>query len=299
MDRKNEIPGKSVVRQFEARLSEYFDNHYVIAVSNATIGIMGVFMTLGITDSEVLSTPLTWPGSFSGIKLLSNNIKYCDIEEPTLTISPESIENKITKGTKAVLTSDFLGYPCRLDEIKTICDKNDIWLIHDAASSLGSIYKDKYSGYFSDVTIFSFGPNKPFTTGEGGAVITQSKEIYEQLVYHLTHPNFQSLVIEDINMFSLNTNINLLAAEFGLKTFNLQISMIKEKQNKIHNSKLVRKKNFFFYNTVPNYYKVLVNKEIVQNNSITLTELPEELFIDNNTELKKITEKYGITTNYL
>ncbi len=298
MDSHIKIPGKSVVRQFEAKLSEYFDHHYVIAVSNATTGIMGVFVALGITNSEVLSTPLTWPGSFSGIKMLRNNIKYCDIEEPTLTISPISIEKHISKRTKAVMTSDFLGYPCRLDEIKTVCDKNNIWLIHDAASSFGSFYNDKYSGYFSDVSIFSFGPNKTFTTGEGGAIVTRSKEIYEQLVYHLSHPDFQSKINEEINMLSFNTNINLFAAEFGLKTFQLQLSEIKRKQDEMHKSDLGIMKKNIGNRIVPNYYKIPVNREIIHANSLIYEDIPGELLMHKKSELKKITDKYGIVANF-
>lgn len=216
----------SNTRQFEAMLSKHFDNAKVLTVCNATIGIMGTFFALGLSNSEIITTPLTWAGALSGLQMLQCDIKFAKIEEPSLTINPESILPLITPHTKAVFTADFLGYPCRLDAIKEICNEHNLILIHDAASSIGSTYNDFYSGKYADMSIFSFGRNKPFTTNEGGCIVTYSESIFEKLLYHLAHPERQDIQNNAINPLALNTGLNAFALDFGLAQFHHQIAKI-------------------------------------------------------------------------
>ena len=250
----------SKTRRFERLLSQHTDNANVLSVCNATIGIMGVFYSLGLTGCEVITTPLTWAGAFSGLRLLNNKLIFAEVEEPTLTISPDSIEKLITPNTKAVFTADFLGHPARLDEIKKICEKRHLIHIHDAASSFKSMYKGKYSGYYADVCVYSFGRSKAFTTGEGGAIICHKDSIYEKLIYNLAHPERQDIQCSFFNQFALNTSMNPFSIEYGLKTFEKQIDKIINHQNKV--TKLLKKTNFFDAwpdYIMPNFYKPVIN----------------------------------------
>ena len=153
----NPIHGNSVTREFEYRISEYFDSKHALSVCNATTGIMGVFHALGLSNSEIITTPLTWAGAFSGPLMINCKLKFCDVESESLTINPDIIEALISPDTKAVFSADLLGYPAQLDKVKEICLKHNLLLIHDAASSFGSTYKGFYSGHFADATILSFG----------------------------------------------------------------------------------------------------------------------------------------------
>ena len=246
----------SNTRIFEQLLSSYTDNAHVLSVCNATMGILGAFYSLGLRDCEIITTPLTWAGALSGLKLLNDKIVYAQIDEPALTLSPESVENLITPATKAVFSADFLGYPAKLDEIKTICIKNDLLLIHDAASSFASLYKGHYSGFFADVCIYSFGRNKAFTTGEGGAIITHDGSIYEKLITHLTHPDRQFIELSHQNMFALNMCMNPLSISYGIKTFEQQYGAIVSHRDKvIRQLKSVGYNNFPSTESRPNFYK--------------------------------------------
>jgi dTDP-4-amino-4,6-dideoxygalactose transaminase len=252
----------SNTRRFERLLSRHTDDANVLSVCNATIGILGVFYSLGLTNCEVITTPLTWAGALSGLKILNNQIVFAEIEEPTLTISPESIENLITSATKAIFTADFLGYPARLDAIKKICKKRNIILIHDAASSFGSMYKGKYSGYYADVCIYSFGRNKVFSTGEGGAIISKDDAIYEKLIFHLSHPERQDIQYDHYNPLALNTNMSPLSIKFGINRFNSLINNMTKHRDMV--IKKLGQTNFFenwSNEMLPNFYKPAINTE--------------------------------------
>ena len=249
----------SNTRHFEAMLSKHFDNANVFTVCNATIGIMGTFFALGLSNAEIITTPHTWPGALSGLQMLQCDIKFAKIEEPTLTINPESILPLITPHTKAVFTADFLGYPCRLDAIKEICNQHNLLLIHDAASSIGSTYKDYYAGKYADVSVFSFGRNKPFATNEGACIVTHSECIFEKLLYHLAHPERQDIQSNAINPFALNTSLNAFAVEFGLAQFHHQLAKIQLHQKTVTSAlQKYLEQSPYFINAKPNFYKPFV-----------------------------------------
>ncbi len=266
----------SNVRKFEAILSKYFENDNVLTVCNATTGIMGVFYALGLSNSEVITTPLTWQGALSGLKMLQCNIKFAKIEEPSLTLAPESILPLITPNTKAVFTADFLGYPCKLDAIKDICIEHKLLLIHDAASSIGSTYKGSYSGKYADVSIYSFGRNKPFTTNEGGCLVSHSDEIFQKLLLHLTHPERQSIQGNSINYDALNSNLNAFAVEYGLAQFQHQMAKINLHKNAVSTEfKKLLKWQTYFQNAQPNFFKPFMHFEkIYLKNHIDLPYSP-------------------------
>lgn len=267
------IPGNSVIRQFEYKIAEYCNTKYALSVCNATIGIMGAFHSLGLKNSEIITTPLTWPGAMSGLLVLDCNLKFCDVEEGTLTLNPEKLEQLITPKTKAVFTADFLGYPAKLDVVKSICKSHKLLLIHDAASSFGSTYNGCFSGHYADVTIFSFGIKKLFSLGQGGCIVTNKTSIYEKLIRYLSHPEKQSLELSTPNPFSLNTAINPLAAEYGINTFEKQL----EKINRRRDNTYQWLKNLGLYNDFqnwhPNFFKIVLPhhlKRRIQNGAAAI-----------------------------
>ena len=258
------LPGPSVIKEFENVLAVHCQKDYVISTCNASVGILGVFWSMGLSNKEIIVTPLTWPGAIAGLLALNCKLKFCPMEPDFLTIDAAEISKLITPETKAVFSTDFLGYPCQLDKIKKICEEYNVLLIHDAASSFGSYYKGYQSGYYADVSIYSFGQKKLFSLGEGGAIVTQSERIYEKLLYGIAHPERQQIEYDVCNPFSLNISMNLLAAEYGLKIFNEQINHIKYRAEavveflkcilQINNQDDIQ----------PNYYKALLTpKDII------------------------------------
>lgn len=264
------LPGPSIAKEFESILANHCQKEYAISTCNASTSILGVFLSLGLQNNEIITTPLTWPGAMAGLLALNCKLKFCNVEPEFLTIDPNEIRRLITPETKAVFSADFLGYPCRLDEIKKVCEEYNLLLIHDAASSFGSYYKGYQSGYFADVSVYSFGQKKLFSIGEGGAIVTQREDLYEKLLYGITHPERQQIEYDYVNPISMNISMNLLAAEYGVRVFNKRINYIKNRSKAITGflKGLIRLNEDD--DIQPNYYKVMFGP-----NQVKL--LPDEL----------------------
>lgn len=254
------IPGHSAIREFEYLVANYCGARYCLSVCNASVGILGTFYALGLQNAEVITTPLTWPGAITGLQWLKCNIRFCDVEPQTLTLNPALLESIITPKTKAVFSADFLGYPARLDEIKSICRKYNILLIHDAAGSFGSKYQQSYSGYYADVSIVSFGSKKIFSLGEGGCVLTEHETIYQSLANSLLHPNRQGLESFSINPFALNTSMNPLAASLGIKRLKKAAGTIQKRKRMVKKWLLKNDLIDLPASSEPNFYKILLSK---------------------------------------
>jgi dTDP-4-amino-4,6-dideoxygalactose transaminase len=107
-------------------------------------------------------------------------IIFCDIDVKTRNIDPSLVEKLITEKTKAITVVDYAGHPVDLEVFRKICDKHGIYLIEDAAHSIGSLYKGKPVGSQADLTVFSFFPTKNLTTAEGGAVSSIHPELLQK-----------------------------------------------------------------------------------------------------------------------
>jgi dTDP-4-amino-4,6-dideoxygalactose transaminase len=112
---------------------------------------------------------------------------FADIDPKTYNIDPKEIERKITDKTKAIIPVHFTGQPCDMDGILKIAEKYDLVVIEDGAHALGAIYKNRKIGSIGSMTTFSFHPVKHITTGEGGAVTTNDRSLYEKLHLFRTH----------------------------------------------------------------------------------------------------------------
>jgi UDP-4-amino-4,6-dideoxy-N-acetyl-beta-L-altrosamine transaminase len=169
------------VGEFENELCKYIGCKYAVAVNSGTSALDIAIGALDIPcGSEVITTPFTFAATSNS--LLYNHLKpvFADIKKDTRNIDPEDIRQKITSKTKAISYVDYAGHPCDIKEIEEIAEEYDLYLIEDACHALGASYQGKKIGNFADLTIFSFHPVKPITTGEGGAVVTNNSELEEK-----------------------------------------------------------------------------------------------------------------------
>lgn len=176
------------VAEFEKSVAEYTGAKYAVAVSNGTAALHAACLAAGIKEGdEVITTPITFAASANCVLYCGAKPVFADIEPDTYNIDPTKIEEKITSKTKAIIAVHFTGQPCKMDEIHEIAKKHNLFVIEDAAHALGAEYKGKKIGSISDMTTFSFHPVKHITTGEGGMVTTNSKELYDRLVLFRSH----------------------------------------------------------------------------------------------------------------
>lgn len=176
------------VGELEQALADYAGAGYAVAVSNGTAALHYACLAAGIgPGEEVITTPLTFAASANCALYCGARPVFADVEPDTYNIDPKSIEAHITEKTKAVVAVDFTGQAVKNKEIRELCDKYNLFFIEDAAHSIGTKYDGKQVGSLADMTCFSFHPVKTITSGEGGAVLTNDRELYQKLVLAHTH----------------------------------------------------------------------------------------------------------------
>jgi len=175
-------------RELESMLCRITGAKYCVAVSNGTAALHIAALAAGIgPGGEGITSPITFAASANCALYCGAKPVFADIRPDTYNIDPASIRACITPRTKAVVAVDFTGQAVELDEIRAICREHRLTLIEDAAHSIGTRYKGQPIGSLADMTTFSFHPVKTVTAGEGGAVTTDSRELYDKLVLLHAH----------------------------------------------------------------------------------------------------------------
>ncbi len=169
-----------LVEDFEAALEKVVGAP-CISVSSGTAALHCAYAAIDLQPGdEVITPPITFIATQATAAFFGAKIVFADIQSDTANIDPQAVEAAITPRTKAIVAVDYEGHPADLDELRAIADKHKIYLIEDAAHSIGSIYKGRPVGSIADITAFSFFPTKNMTTGEGGAVASIHPELLEK-----------------------------------------------------------------------------------------------------------------------
>lgn len=178
------------VKEFEQTICNYTGAKYCVVVNSATSGLHIAMLAAGIKDGdEVITSPMTFLASANCARYVGAKVVFADIESDTANIDPKEIKKHITPRTKAIVPVHFAGQSCDMEEISKIAKEHNLYVIEDAAHAIGSNYKDSKVGSckYSDMTVFSFHPVKTITTCEGGAVTTNSEELYKKLIAYRSH----------------------------------------------------------------------------------------------------------------
>ena len=176
------------VTELEKKLCEITGAKYAVVCSNGTAALHIAAMAAGVTEGdEVITTPITFAASANCALYCGAKPVFADINPKTYNIDPANVKEKITDKTKAVVAVDYTGQAVELDPLLKMCHEKGIILIEDGAHSIGTKYKGKGVGSIADLTTFSFHPVKTVTSGEGGAVLTNSEELYQKLLLARNH----------------------------------------------------------------------------------------------------------------
>lgn len=176
------------VTDFEQKVADSVGAHYAVAFANGTAALHGACYAAGIGEGdEVITTPMTFAASANCVLYQGGKVVFADIDSNTYNIDKDEIEKKITDKTKAIIPVDFTGQPVELENIHKLAKKHNLVVIEDAAHAIGAEYKGKKVGSISDMTMFSFHPVKHVTSGEGGMIVTNSKEYYDKLIQFRSH----------------------------------------------------------------------------------------------------------------
>lgn len=176
------------VEEFEKKLSEYIGTRNCVVFNSGTSALHSILLACGIgKGDEVIVPSFTFIATANAPLFVGARPVFADIENKTYGLNPEYVKEKITKKTKAIIPVHYGGCPCLIRELKEIAEDNDLVLIEDAAEAFGARIGAQKVGTFGDAAVFSFCSNKVITTGEGGAVVTRSKETHEKLKLIRSH----------------------------------------------------------------------------------------------------------------
>lgn len=187
------------LREFESNFAKYVGSRFAIGVSNGTAALHLSLASAGIgAGDEVIIPDMTFIATANSVILSKAKPIPVDVDA-SLNISPDLIEDKITRKTRAIIPVHFAGYPCNMDKIKKIARKYNLKIIEDAAHALGTRYRKKHVGCFGDASCFSFYPAKNMTTIEGGMITTDSEKIAKKAGALRNHGLTKTLMQRDKN----------------------------------------------------------------------------------------------------
>lgn len=235
------------IEEFETALSNYIGTKFCVSFNSGTSALHSSLISYGIGSGDHIAVPsFTFIATVNSPLMVNALPQFIDIEEKTLGLDPEKLEKLITKKTKAIIPIHYGGLPCQIDKISSISKIMKKILIEDAAEAIGSKFKNKKIGTFGDSAIFSFAGNKVITTGEGGAVVTNSEKIYKKLKLIRSHGRldkqnyFQSISKPEYVSLGYNWRMSSITAALGI----IQLSRIgtiinlRRKKARALNSKL-------------------------------------------------------------
>lgn len=251
------------VTKFEKMVAEYTGSKYAIATVNGTAALHTALLLSGVKENdEIITQSLTFVATANAISYTGAKPIFIDVDIDTMGLSPQSLKEWLEKSTTkrfnktnnewetinkqtnkkiaACIPMHTFGHPCRIDEIKAICDEYYINLIEDAAESLGSTFYGKHTGTFGLFGTLSFNGNKTITAGGGGMLLTNDKELAKK-AKHITTTAKQPHKWEYIHdVIGYNYRLTNLAAALGVAQMEQLPDFIKRKRE------LAKKYEIFF-----------------------------------------------------
>ena len=226
--------------EFENRIADYVGREFAIGVNSGTSALHLILKSLGIGEGdEVITTPFSFIASANCILFERAKPVFVDIEEETLNINPELIEEAITEKTKGILPVDVFGHPCAWDEIMDIAQKNELYVIEDSCEALGAEYKGKKCGSFGVAAAFGFYPNKQITTGEGGMIVTDDEVLANLCRSMRNQGRGEDMSWLNHERLGYNFRMDEMSAALGLSQLE-KIEQILEKRSEVAHQYMIR-----------------------------------------------------------
>ncbi|OGG79585.1 UDP-4-amino-4,6-dideoxy-N-acetyl-beta-L-altrosamine transaminase [Candidatus Kaiserbacteria bacterium RIFCSPLOWO2_01_FULL_54_13] len=186
--RSSHLTQGPAVERFERAIARYTGARFAVAFSSGTAALHAAYFAAGIkSGDEVIVPALTFAASANAALYVGARPVFADIDPESATIDPKDAGRKITQRTRVLAPVDYGGRPSDMRTLASIAKKRKLVLILDAAHSLGAHYRGRPVGNDADMTMFSFHPVKSITTGEGGAIVTNSATYRRKLLLFRHH----------------------------------------------------------------------------------------------------------------
>lgn len=250
-------------KEFEQKFAEYTGTKYAVAVNSGTSAIEIPLRILGVTGKEVIVPTNTFFATPAAVLHAGGKIKFVDADPDTFAIDVESLKQNITKNTIGVVIVHIGGIiSSKINEIKKICDENNLFLFEDAAHAHGCSLDGKKAGTFGIAASFSFYPTKVMTSGEGGMIVTDREDIRDQVMMYRDQGK-ASFTANIHDKLGYNWRMSEVHAAIGLVHFKHLDEFIDERNKiaKIYDQRLKNNLKIrplsILSNSVCNYYKYI------------------------------------------
>ena len=297
-----------LVKKFEDNLSKYCKSKFAVTVNSATSGLHIACLSLGIKKNDIVWTSaISFVASANAAAYCGANIEFLDISLDDFNLDISLLKKKLKQAKKnkklpkAIIVVHFAGNPCQMREIKSLKKKYKFKIIEDASHALGAEYNKNKIGNckYSDMCVFSFHPVKSITTAEGGAVTTNIKKYYDDLLLYREHGIKRDLKKKKIRpkyyeqiKLGYNYRMNEIEAAIGIqqlkkldKFIDQRIRIFKKFKEKLNNQ-------FFIYpniakNTKSSHHLFVI---LLKNNTKNLR---DKIFI------KLLRKGLGVNIHYM
>jgi len=274
------------IEEFEKNIKDYVGCNYCVTLNSGTSALHASLLAYNIKEfDEVIVPSFSFISTVNAVLFVNAIPVFSDIEEETYGLNPDLIKSVISNKTKAIIPMDYGGLSCKIQEIREIANENNLTLIEDAAEALGSKINGIKVGSTADVSIFSFCGNKVLTTGEGGAITTNSKEIYEKLKTIRSHGRvdnvnyFENPEIANYVGIGYNWRMSSITAALGITQLQKidKLIQLRQKNAMLLTSKLSKHKQITTPNPPNGYEHIYQMYTIKLENKETREQLREYL----------------------
>ena len=226
------------IEEFENAVKNYVGVDYCLTLNSGTSALHAAFLAYGFgPGNEIIVPSFSFISTANSVSFVGANPVFGDIEENTFGLDPNSLSQLISQKTKAIVPMDYGGISCKINDIQEITKNNNLLLIEDSAEALGASINGKKVGSTADSSIFSFCGNKVLTTGEGGAIVTNDKIIFEKIKSIRSHGRMDTVRYFDNTEQSqylelgYNWRMSSITAALGLSQISKLDKIIKMRQN--------------------------------------------------------------------
>jgi dTDP-4-amino-4,6-dideoxygalactose transaminase len=226
------------IEEFENAIKNYVGVDYCLTLNSGTSALHAAFIAYGFgSGDEIIVPSFSFISTANSVSFVGSTPVFGDIEENTFGLDPKLITKSISQKTKAVVPMDYGGISCKINEIKDVAHNNNLILIEDSAEALGASINGKKVGSIADSSIFSFCGNKVLTTGEGGAIVTNDKVIFEKIKLIRSHGRmdnvryFENAEQSQYLELGYNWRMSSITAALGISQISKLDKIIKMRQD--------------------------------------------------------------------
>jgi dTDP-4-amino-4,6-dideoxygalactose transaminase len=233
------------VEEFETAIANYLGVKYAVTLNSGTSALHVALAVCNIgPGDEVIVPSFSFIATANAALFVGAKPIFAEIEEKYYGLDPNDVERKITKQTKAIIPVHYAGGSCLIEDLSRIAKKHNLLLIEDAAEAIGTTIHNRMVGTIGDIGILSFCQNKIITTGEGGAIVTNNREIYEKAKLIRSHGRANS-----VDYFSTADYIDYITLGYNFRMSNITASLGLTQIQKIEQIINMRRSNAIFLNS--------------------------------------------------